>query len=677
MKRIGITFLAFLALFSCVNQTGTIVREVPTPSIDTVSQGVSTDYRRIDWRTDTSEISRFEIYRSSAEEGTYELLATVDALPVVNSFYDSVTTNSVYYYKIAAIDQKGRLSKLSASKHGFICSIPTSLVLRLEQHVDHIALFWSSPRDTGEYAVYRSSKACTTGMTMIGKTALTEFRDSVTSAGAFFYTISALDGDGHDVVISNCVWGSLRELATPSNCRISNEGVPHTVSLQWDVVPGASGYIIYRSSTYCPNADEEYIRTKSPYYLDSINKGGYYYYAVAAVDNADRVSVMSLCLRGVIGLLPSPENVAASYDEHPSVIVLSWNALAAAHHYVIYRSLGSCSSKMEKIDSTTTSIVYNDSVLTSDTCSYIVAGVDSQGIEGMPSGCVHGRVKLLPAPANIKATNGLYVNKIRVSWDSVAGANGYIYYKGTSNVASLAVPVDTVTSLFDFDSVATSSLYYYWVAARDRLGPGKRSDYVWGRTYIPPILSITSFTDSTVTFSWETDTTSTEWKYLYRYSYDDEDYQCFDSTTGFTYTYTLPDYKFYDYYILAKTAVDQGTFGNSVYQPKRPPTPKGLVATGAENGVLLQWNRVAEGRFQYQIFRSDSASDSTGYLDDVSDTIYFDYSATKSRYYYQILADNRGVHSMLSEAVVGGIVIPPGAASMPKKKNERNRIIPQ
>jgi fibronectin type 3 domain-containing protein len=655
-----IIFLVLSAMLSCVTQDTTIVPEVPTPAIDTVSQGIFTDYIRIDWRTDAIGISRFQIYRSSTENGQYELLTVVDAAQSFNFFYDSVTTDAIYYYKITAIDAKGHSSQLSPGKHGFILTLPTPSVLSLEEHVDHVALFWTSYRGADAYAVYRSALACTTGMTRIGRTQATVFRDSIGSYGLSFYTLAALDSAGHEVAKSNCAWGRLQDLPAPTGGKVLSDLAPHTLLLQWDSVTGSREYILYRSSTYCPKADSEYIRTKSPFFRDSLQKAGYYYYSIAAVNNAGRASPMSECLRGAIDLLTPPDSLKASFDEYPTMIVLSWKALSDADHYVIYRAFGSGSSKMEKIDSSTISTVYKDSVPTSDTCRYIVAGVDSLGIEGTPSACVAGRVKLLPPPAGIKASIGLYIDKVRISWEPVTGANGYIYYRGKSNVSSLAVPVDTVTSLFDFDSVSTTSLYYYWVEARDRLGPGKRSGYAWGRTFISPQLFSEALDDSTFTLTWETDTTSTKWKYIYRFSYNADAPSLVDSTMNSSYAGVLPlDYQEYFYYIVTKTAVGDSAMSNSVYHARRPPAPTGLTASGAADGVYLQWNGI-QGIADYIILRSDSVSDSTEYLDETTDTLYVDYSATAGRYYYQVKALSAGGESPRSNKVTAGIVNPTG-----------------
>ncbi len=667
MKHVCLIALMLAAVLSCVDRTETPVREVPVPLIDSVSQGVFTDCIRIDWHADTTDIARFEIYRSLSESGQYDLIAVVNASPSTNTYFDSVKNSAVYYYKIAAVDSKSRSGAMSSSGYGYIRSLPVSPVLRIEEYADFVALFWSPSKDAKEYTVYRSSEGCSTGMTRISRTSLTAFFDSATFPGIAYYTVGVLDDKGHDVAVSNCSWGGLSGLPAPGGCAISGGATTHTVFLTWDSVPGAHEYVIYRSVSYCPKAKDEYVRTKSRSYADSINNPGYVYYAVAAVDNSERTSPMGTCLRGSVGLLSPPQNVNASYDSVPGVVALSWKALAGAGRYIIYRSTFSCSFKMGKIDSAAVSLEYRDSTPTSEPYSYVVAGVDSQGIEGLPSACVEGRVKLLPAPGHLNASRGPYAGKVLVSWDSVSGADGYIYYRGVSNVLEKAVPMDTVTSLYDFDTVGTMSLYYYWVAARDRLGPGKRSDYIWGRALAEPQLTLASYDDSSMTLAWETDTAALAWKYLYRFSIEDDDYRMFDSTTGSKYMDKPNDYSFKSYRLLIKTAVGDSLFSNIAYGSKLVPAPRGLKATGTAEGVLLEWNSLP-GISTYYIFRADSASDSTVFFAEANDTSFFDEEASFSRYRYRVAADNGVLEGKLSDPVIGGAVRPTGMQSKVPKR---------
>jgi fibronectin type 3 domain-containing protein len=499
-------------------------------------------------------------------------------------------------------------------------------------------------------------------MIRIARTSLTAYNDTAASSDLSFYRLSALDSAGSEAAVSSCVWGRLRKLSAPTGAKVSNDLSPHILLLQWDSVSGSRDYVVYRSAGYCPDADQEYARTASPLFRDTVRSAGYFYYSIAAVNTAGRVSEMSACVRGAAVPLCAPESLKASYDEHPEVIDLSWKAIPQAHHYFVHRALGGCASKMYIVDSMVTSARFTDSVPTSDSFSYIVTAVDSEGIKGQPSACVSGRVKLLPAPANVKASNGLYTNKIRISWDPVAGADGYICYRGQSNLASSAVPVDTVTSLFEFDTVPTTSLHYFWVEARDRLGPGRRSGYVWGRTFMPPVLSGEMLNDSAFVLSWVADTSATKWKYIYQYTYIDDRRTLFDSSTGSSYSSVISDYGEHIFYITAKTAVGDSEFSGPVTFARCPPTPTGLSATGAEDCVYLHWNGI-RGVSSYTIFRSDSISDSTEYFEWTSDTFFVDYSATRANHCYQVMASSSGGDSKPSEKVVAGILNPPGRKS--------------
>jgi hypothetical protein len=158
-----------------------------------------------------------------------------------------------------------------------------------------------------------------------------------------------------------------------------------------------------------------------------------------------------------------------------------------------------------------------------------------------------------------------------------------------------------------------------------------------------------------VTFSWETDTSALKWKYLYRYSANDDEFHCFDSTTGTSFIDKPVNYYANSYCLLIKTSIGDSIFSNIITGSKLIPAPTGLKATGTADGVYLEWNSLP-GIGTYHICRSDSASDSTYFYQETSDTFYFDLEATSLRYRYQIEADNDWMIGKRSDPVICGVV---------------------
>ena len=75
-------------------------------------------------------------------------------------------------------------------------------------------------------------------------------------------------------------------------------------------------------------------------------------------------------------------------------------------------------------------------------------------------------IETLSPPANLSATDGVYADKIKISWDSVIGASHYKVYR-SENIAGTKMPIsdwqtETIFEDSDMESLVT---YYYWVKA--------------------------------------------------------------------------------------------------------------------------------------------------------------------------------------------------------------------
>lgn len=109
----------------------------------------------------------------------------------------------------------------------------------------------------------------------------------------------------------------------------------------------------------------------------------------------------------------------------------------------------------------------------------------------VPVGFTNGQIEVTQAagctvpaaPTGISATDGVYGDRVRITWSAVPGATEYRVYRNTVNVASGAAPVSpwiSDTAFSDLTAAASimptgcsggsSSVYYYWVRARNHCG---------------------------------------------------------------------------------------------------------------------------------------------------------------------------------------------------------------
>jgi uncharacterized protein YkwD len=77
----------------------------------------------------------------------------------------------------------------------------------------------------------------------------------------------------------------------------------------------------------------------------------------------------------------------------------------------------------------------------------------------------------IPAPPeNVSATDGLFADRIVVSWDPTPGATRYELYRATSLTAQKTRIMDALATEFDDTSAGPETIFYYWVTACNEAG---------------------------------------------------------------------------------------------------------------------------------------------------------------------------------------------------------------
>ncbi len=105
--------------------------------------------------------------------------------------------------------------------------------------------------------------------------------------------------------------------------------------------------------------------------------------------------------------------------------------------------------------------------------------------------------KIPSIPSNVQATDGLYGNKVRITWNTVSGADSYQVFRcsssSTTSCNNLKNKFITLSSTYDDTGVNSGSIYYYRVNACNNTGCSALSSYNTGyRSFNPVIVSPTS-----------------------------------------------------------------------------------------------------------------------------------------------------------------------------------------
>jgi hypothetical protein len=271
--RTGARFLAAsaLALFGCDNQpfeptAGTWDR-LPTtlasaglsaPSnTNAVLSGSGLD---ISWQDNSSDETKFEVYRSTASTGSFALRATTS--PQVTHYSDQGLDGSQYCYKVRAARMTGSRTNYSAfSNTACATALPAapSNVSAVPASETQIDVTWqdNSSYETS-FEIYRSAYGETGTFDLLvrkGANTVAYSDGSLLSARRYCYQIRAYQLTGNSVTYSAFSNIACATTPAPSNPPAAVSDVKakpkdsHTISVSWtDNATNEEGFRIYRST---------------------------------------------------------------------------------------------------------------------------------------------------------------------------------------------------------------------------------------------------------------------------------------------------------------------------------------------------------------------------------------------------------------------------------------------
>ena len=162
-------------------------------------------------------------------------------------------------------------------------------------------------------------------------------------------------------------------------------------------------------------------------------------------------------------------NLTASGGGAGGGVEVNWNFVINALSYRVFRSTSNDPATASLIASPTTTS-YTDLTGATGTLHYYWVRAHSQSTQlGAPGSPVTATAIGVSPPSNVSASDLVFPDKIRVSWDAETGAENYRLYRSTTDdfqTASQIVEIASATTNFD-DSAAnpTPDSFYYWVTA--------------------------------------------------------------------------------------------------------------------------------------------------------------------------------------------------------------------
>ena len=322
----------------------------------------------IKWNA-VANASKYEVYRATTKSGTYTLLGTTTA---TNYTDNKAGSGYTYYYKVKALAANGAESDYSAVVAGIChCAKPTVKATYMGASGKPY-IKWNAVANASQYKVYRSTSKNGT-YTLLGTTTATHYTDNKAGSGyTYYYKVRAISKvkSTANSVFSVPVAG-ICHCAKPT-VKATYMGASGKPYIKWNAVANASQYKVYRSTS--KNGTYTLLgTTTATHYTDNKAGSGYtYYYKVRAISKVKSTanSVFSVPVAGICHCAKPTVKITTSAGKPK----LTWNAVAGASKYYIYRST-EANGTFEYLYSTKNLFYTNKSAVVGTTYYYKVKAV--------------------------------------------------------------------------------------------------------------------------------------------------------------------------------------------------------------------------------------------------------------------------------------------------------------
>lgn len=451
---------------------------------ETVTAANSTSCVKITW-SEVEGAKTYYVYRSSAFEGaSFEL---VEKLPegTLNYTDTDVKCGQTFIYMVRAHDGE-KLSGSSVTAKNMYLDAP--VISGLSRTYTGVAFSWKSIKGAEGYRVYRKAQG-DSGWTYIETVSADTLKYTDTKAQngkKMYYAVRAESENGLSVYVAK----NILYIAAP---QLTTSNVSNGIQLKWGKNPVADSYRIYRKTKSTDSWS--YLTTVTgTSYLDKTAKAGTTYrYTIKAESDGVYSSYKPAGWAERRLTTPGLKSANNGYG----YISFTWNKVAGATGYRVYRKAGNATSWTFLGTVTTTS--YKDAdVKNKANYTYTVRAYYGTSLSSFNSKGVS--VKYLNAP---KLTVVNRKGNVTLTWDAVSGASSYYVYRKAGNATSWT-KIATVSKPGYIDKkVSNKTTYTYTIKAYGSKTTSGYNTTGWKTLYLdtPDMLSVTS-TRSGITFKW-------------------------------------------------------------------------------------------------------------------------------------------------------------------------------
>lgn len=441
------------------------------PSNLVASDGEFNDKVQLTWTT-VAGAANYQIYRAESASGYRTQIGTAAS----NSYTDfTATQGTTYWYWVKACNSSG-CSDYSLGDSGYsqipIPLPPTGLQASDGTFEDKIQLDWFSDTNATTYQLYKSNSE-NGARYLIATITANSYSDLDFTAGTtYWYWVKACNVTGcSDFSTGDSGYARIPVPSIPTGVVASDGTYSNKIVITWGLVSGSTVYQIFRSESELGNK----VQIGSPItnnYTDlNVISGITYWYWVKACNSSGCSDFSNGDSGYVFVQVPDiPSGVQASDGFFDDRIQITWQTSQSASSYNIYRALSQTGTRA--LVGTSTNLTFDDlNISIGTTYWYWIKACNGQNCSdfSQPDSGFASQTSL-PAPTNVHASDGDFLDLIRIDWDIVSGATSYNIYRALSATGNKQYVNTTISNEYLDDSITDTNYYWYWVKACNSSG---------------------------------------------------------------------------------------------------------------------------------------------------------------------------------------------------------------
>lgn len=426
------------------------------------------------------------VIERSENGSSYNGIKTITSGSTLTYTNLSLSFNKKYSYRIRAYYKRSD-GKNTYSSYSSAVSVTTKLPAAKISSVasvnyNTVKVSWGKVTGAGGYKVYRATSSNGTYSTVAtiksGSTVSCQ-NTGLTMDKTYYYKVRP-----YRIVSGKEIYGDysaavkgVPKLSAVTKAKAASASY-NAIKVSWAKTAGASGYVVYYSTS--KNSGYKTLKTVTGTSVthSGLTTGKIYYYKIRAYRTVSGKKVYG-GYSSVVSAKPVPGTVAAKRSTVTyNSVKLTWAKISGASGYEVYRS-GSKNGTYSRVTTLTSgnTLSYNNiNLTTGKTYYYKVRAyriINGKKIYGSFSAVLSGK-PTLKTPTLKRST--MTYNSAKLTWNKIAGANGYEIYRSTSKNGTYE-HIKRMTSgssvAYTDSSLATGRTYYYKIRAY-RTVSGKR-----------------------------------------------------------------------------------------------------------------------------------------------------------------------------------------------------------